>query len=434
MIADVISMCRLRFVPFLLIGLLLNSVGRADRLVLTDGRTVEGEIAQESNDTVTIEIRAAGSTLFQQVRKDQIQTWYRPSKEGAPYVSLPIAGVIGEDITPEALRAGLTAARAAHPDYVILAINSPGGHIDAMDAMVDVILAESRRTKIIAYVKQAYSAAAVIAMACHEVYLTPQAAIGAVVPFRMTETGPAEVDAKFRSAFQAKIRATAVMADHADLVIRGMSELDLEIFLTQADGHPLLTIQGPGKPIKSKGQILSLTAVEAKECGLSGIAQNMNDLGTQVCGGAWHEENRRAWNAVIDTVAQANQRRRADQARAQRQTIRNAAMDRIKPECESIMDRITQLSAQCTAKRNSLTDMQKNYDASMQQIHKDYDAAMSKARTQKDRDNASTQANQSVNNLRQTMASLQTDADAAALEADALRKRLQYLMASLPPE
>ena len=101
--------------------------------------------------------------------------------------------------------------------------------------------------------------------------------IGASVPWRPTENGPADVDAKFRSFIDATVRAQPRHGQHSDLLVRGMSELDLEIYLTQTDGKPTLSMSGPGKLIKSKGQILSMTASEAAECGLS---QTTTGVGT----------------------------------------------------------------------------------------------------------------------------------------------------------
>lgn len=417
------------------------AIARGDRLVLADGRTLDGEIHEEDHQAITVEIRINGSILRQRILKSQITTWYKRPTEGVPYVTLPINGVIGEGITPAALRAGFGEARASGAKVVILAINSPGGSVAAMTEMVDDILAESRRTQVIAYVKQAYSAAAVIAMACRQVYMTPEGSIGAVVPFRMTDNGPVEVDAKFRSAFQAKIRATAAMAEHADLIIRGMSELDLEIFLENEDDKPVLRTIGNGRRIKSRGQILSLTAREAEECGLSKVAGQMSDLGTMVVGGPWHEVNRRAWNAVVDSVTASRQREQAEQLRNQRLTERSAAIKRVKPQFDALTTQLTKANARFLAGKLELDNIDAQYKADTDRVQQIYELQMAEAQNRSN----SAAINQATYSRDSRLAALKKKYDnsisaprsqttAAALEVVTLEARLKQLLASVPEE
>lgn len=66
------------------------------------------------------------------------------------------------------------------PQAIILQIDSPGGRGNSMKTIADAIL-ETDNCPVIAYIsKGAYSAAAVVAMACDEVYINSSAGIGAV--------------------------------------------------------------------------------------------------------------------------------------------------------------------------------------------------------------------------------------------------------------
>lgn len=143
----------------------------ADRFVLTNGQKIEGEVTAEDDRALTIEIDTpqAGVGLTRRLDKAQVKTWYRPSREGASYVVIPVLGVIGRDMTATALRAGLDEARAMKPRYVVLAIDSPGGEIGEMNGMIDLLAEASKDLEIIAYVKSAFSAAAVITMTCERV-------------------------------------------------------------------------------------------------------------------------------------------------------------------------------------------------------------------------------------------------------------------------
>jgi len=420
----------------------LSSALNADRIVLQNGKTFDGEITSEDDQSVTIEVWGVESSFTRRIGKSQIKSWDKPSHDGQPYVVIPVFGVIGEDVTVDALRAGLAQARVAQPKYVILAIDSPGGEISQMIGMIDLLNDASKTLKIVAYVKSAYSAAAVIAMSCPEVFMKPDATIGATVPFRMTENGPADVDAKFRSVIEARMRAANEHGGHADLLIRGMSELDLEIYLGDDSGKPMLRTSGPGKLIKSKGQILALTADEAVEYGFARIAPTMTDLGTQVCGGPWYEANRRAYNATIGTVAIA--RRREQQALRQRQLqiAKQNAIAQIKPQWDSIEGRIAELVAKAVADDNVIADLTAKCNQEIQLINLDYQQAVINAKYQTDPNAAVAHALEVANGrasaarqyLQANVAQLQADGQAAQVEIHLLRDKQKQLFASIPSE
>lgn len=414
-----------------------------DRLVLRNGKTLEGEVVAEDAGTVTLEVLVPpGYTFNRRVKKADIVSRVRPPHSGTPYVLIPIEGVVGKDVTVEALSAGIAKARAAKPKYIVLAIDSPGGQISHMAGMVDLLIDVSKDIETIAYVKQAYSAAAVIAMCCRDVYMMPDAVIGAAVPFKMTETGPADVDAKFRSAFEAKIRASTAHGGHADLLIRGMAEMDLQIFLSAEDGKPVLRTEGPGKLIKSSGQILTLTADEAAECGLAHIATGMADLGGQVVKGPWYQSTDRPWNAVIATVAVQRQHEQEELERKQRWLLRRLAMTRIKLEWDGIERRIAQLLPQLTATEDAIRIVDAQCKSELGQIENDYKQQLALARYQPDPSAAIAQA-QETRNARATDArqkwqanvnALRSSGQAAATEVGQLRAREKDLLASLPPD
>jgi membrane-bound ClpP family serine protease len=301
---------RIKFRLTQLAGILLplfafTSGATADRFVLRDGSAIDGDFTAEDQTTITVEQSGpfAGVTLSRKLNKSQVQTWYRSAREGPAYVVIPMFGVIGEDVTAASVRAGLSEARALKPRYVVLAIDSPGGSIREMFDILDALWERNDSFEIVAYVKDAYSAAAVIAMSCERVYMKPSGAIGAAVPFKITENGPADVEAKFRSVIEAGMRAANAHGGHADLLMRGMSDMNFELYLTEKNGEPELTTSGPGRLLKSKGQILTLTAAESAACGLSRVAGEMSEVGQQLAGGPWHVASGRPWRAVISWFA-----------------------------------------------------------------------------------------------------------------------------------
>ena len=60
-----------------------NSGSAQDRLVLQDGRTLDGEIVRENDKTVSIEVWTLGSSFTQQISKSKIQSWYRGFRKTA---------------------------------------------------------------------------------------------------------------------------------------------------------------------------------------------------------------------------------------------------------------------------------------------------------------------------------------------------------------
>ena len=420
--------------------------GRAagDRLTLRDGKTLEGDVIAEDDKTVTVELFIPpGYTIARRMNRAQVQTWERPSRDGAPYVLIPIFGEIGNDVTAGALRAGLEKARAAGPRYIVLAINSPGGNIGQMVEMIDLLTNASKDFQIVAYVKEAYSAAAVIAMSCPQVVMRPRASIGATVPFRMTENGPEDVAAKFRSVIEARMRAAVARGGHADLLIRGMSEMDLELFLDEEHGKPVLRTSAPGTVIKSKGQILTLTADEAVKCGLAdGTAADMAELGKRVVGSPWHESTRRPWNMVVATDGMRKERLRELAERQVRFIARQDAIQRVRPEWDAIERRISFLNARIAAAQDAISKLAAKRDSELKQMKAEYQKELPRIALQSDSVGAAAHAQEEYNSrvasvgakFGETAASLQATGEADTREVKQLRERQRDLVGSLPEE
>ena len=136
-----------------------------DHVLLKNGKSFDGEIVSENKDALKLEIFVPPAyTMARKLEQASIKSLTRSAHDGSPYVLIPVFGAIGTDITAEAFRAGLAKAVAAKAPRIVLAIDSPGGRIDQMCEMVDDLLPVSQKVEVVAYVKTAYSAAAVIAM------------------------------------------------------------------------------------------------------------------------------------------------------------------------------------------------------------------------------------------------------------------------------
>jgi ATP-dependent protease ClpP protease subunit len=420
----------------------LAAPANADQIILKNGRMIDGAVISENDKTLTIEIPGIGMSLTTTISKAEIKTRKKVVREGRPYVVVPVRGVIGDDVTVEALRAGLAEARRAKPQYVVLEIDSPGGNIGEMTGMLDLLSEASKDLKIVAYVKRAYSAAAVIAMSCPQVYMVPGATIGATVPFRMTENGPAEVEAKLRSAIEARMRAANRCGGHDDLLIRGMSDADLELYVAEDNGKPVLRTSGPGKLIKSKGQILTLTTEESVTCGLAHSAATMEDLGQQICGGAWYEVNRFAYNATIATVEMQRQQDRQAAEEKRRILARQKAISEIKPGLDDIEVRAAQLAGRAAANDGEIARLSALCDAELRRIESERLQAVEYARRHGALDSemphitevANTRASAIRHSTDRQIAQLRSDSEAAKNELALLGQRRKSLLANVPKE
>jgi hypothetical protein len=297
---------------------------RADQVVMSDGRKMQCRIVAQDEKTLTIEVEAAGSLVTQRIDRSNVRsTQVDPQNAAAiDYVTVPVIGRIGRDVTAAAFRRGLEVACRSRPRYIVLAIDSDGGSSQEMKLMVEGLTKLPDAVQTIAFVKNAESTAAVLAMCCKQIYLVPGASIGAVVEEVGIRYEP-KTDPQAVAAYAQFARDAAARGGHDPMFIRGMTDFNLNLVLVTEDGKPVLRDSGMGKFIKPPGTILKMSDAEAKEYGLAGVAKNMSELGEQVAGdgGSWNEGPRRAWEAVMSTVAWEHASRQRDlqqQARPQR--------------------------------------------------------------------------------------------------------------------
>jgi len=415
----------------LAMAIALQPLARADQIVLKNGRTLSGEVAAEDDQSVTLEVVGAGITFTQRVKKSQIAKWDRPAQVGPAYVQIPVFGEIGADCTTATMKAALDAAREAKPKYIVLVIDSGGGSVQEMVKIIELLDQASKDIEIVAYVQHAYSAAAVIAMSRPRIYLKPDASIGAAVPYKMSAKGPADLEAKFRSPIEAEFRRVATHAGHPELLVRGMLELDLPIVLSQETGKPSLSTSGAGKIIKSKGQILTLTADEAAECGLAQTAADIDAIGKSLTGGSWHEASHRAWNIA---AAMTEQHRR--------ETAKQQATARVRPQWNALEAQLAGLTAKYSALQAEADKLTASTTSELHQIDSDYKDAVAQAAKLPDAKSATARAAEVRNtlirkareNYQKKAAALTAEADSTRVQIEQLREREKQLLATLPAD
>ncbi|MBC7981389.1 MAG: ATP-dependent Clp protease proteolytic subunit [Armatimonadetes bacterium] len=148
------------------------------------------------------------------------------------------------------LRRGLKTAIEQGADTVILDMETPGGRLDITFDMLKAI--ERFPGKVVTYVnREAISAGALISAGTDEIYFSPGAVIGAAAP--VSGAGQ-DIDAtmklKIVSYLKAVVRSVSEDKGYRGEVISAMIDEDYELKI----GEDI---------IKPKGELLTLTAVEA---------------------------------------------------------------------------------------------------------------------------------------------------------------------------
>ncbi|MDD2998668.1 MAG: nodulation protein NfeD [Candidatus Riflebacteria bacterium] len=137
----------------------------------------------------------------------------------------------------------LRRAELENVSAVILEINSNGGLVDSAQEIKDALLRSKVST--LAYVKgRALSAAALVAISCHRIFMEPGSEMGAATPIMLIGGSVAAAEEKYVSAFRAEFRASAEARKRPPLIAEAMVDKNHD------------SIEGLSK----KGEILTLTS------------------------------------------------------------------------------------------------------------------------------------------------------------------------------
>jgi membrane-bound serine protease (ClpP class) len=150
---------------------------------------------------------------------------------------------------------------------IVLEIKSNGGLVTAAQEIKDALLRSKVTT--IAYIKgRALSAAALIAISCHRIYMEAGSELGAATPIMLAGGGVQAAEAKYVSAFKAEFRASAEARKRPTAIAEAMVDKDHD------------SIEGLSK----RGEVVTLTSEVALKHGycdqivasLSSIQRIMN--------------------------------------------------------------------------------------------------------------------------------------------------------------
>ena len=398
--------------------LFATQAAMADTVVTKDGRVLNGRIIQDTDGKVILEISKYGANMQVSLDRNEVVSLKespvfkpatkpasapaatQPAQAAGPtsrpaeatYYLIPIKGEIGKDVQKEAIRQALRSARSRKADYVVFQIDSPGGSVGETEEILG-LMAEKSKPRRVAIVNKALSSAAVLTMACPDVFMLPGATIGAAVPISSGPT-PAPIEEKVLSAIRAMARSAAELGDHNTLLIQGMMDADMELGLALRDGKPAVgaghdaatafpgetdtkTVT-PGKPphfcwqkvLKVKGQILTLTARESADCGLArDVVEDEEDVG-KILGAT-------KWTNITGTgkVLPGGEASRKDRAKADRL----AYFKEVQPQIDKIDQDLEKVCADLKAAEANKGLLKSQFDAEMASAKAQYDQGMTDA-------------------------------------------------------
>ena len=140
----------------------------------------------------------------------------------------------------------LRKAEQEQASVIVLEINSNGGLVSSAQEIKDALL--RTKTTTVAYIKgRALSAAALVAISCHRIFMEPGSEMGAATPFKMMGSAVKAAEEKFVSAFRGEFESAAEARKRPKALAGAMVDKNHD------------TIPG----LVKKGEILTLTSETA---------------------------------------------------------------------------------------------------------------------------------------------------------------------------
>ena len=214
------------------------------------------------------------------------------SSDGGKVWLIPIRGDI-EPSTAAFVRREARRALSQGANYLIFEIDTFGGRVDSALQITSFIMSV-RNARTIAWINNtedslgvSWSAGALIAFACADIYMAPGTSIGAAAPVAPTAEGTtAAAGEKAVAAVRSQMAALAERNGHPVGIALAMVDYDVELWEVMVDGEiRALTLPElqrlerdarGGRPviervgiISERGKLLSLTAGEALRYGLA---------------------------------------------------------------------------------------------------------------------------------------------------------------------
>jgi len=213
--------------------------------------------------------------------------------DGPTYYVIPLTGEVGRTVCARVLEASLADAAKRKPTAVVLAVDSPGGSVQEMSKICELLRSYKDKLRIVVLVKKALSAAAILSLNAEEIYVRPAGIIGAATAYKRTVFGLPEVlEEKMMSVVRATARAAAETGKHQSILAEAMIDPDIILHYAEDEqGNPVAAEGGGDKMLVRAGRLLTVTGREAARCGLAAghSVEDLADLGARLDQKGWTE-------------------------------------------------------------------------------------------------------------------------------------------------
>jgi membrane-bound ClpP family serine protease len=288
----------IRWMGWILAFVLTVGITVADTFTPKSGGTaLHGYLTSRTDGQKTVVVTQEQGQLSLNLSDYKIQ----PDSQGRqPHIGLiSLPGQIELEMETTAFEKAVVEEADRGPLCIIIEIDSPGGRVDLVKRMCSA-LSSVKYCPTVAYVRGgkhggAYSGGAVVAVACPKLYMAKDTAIGAASMIIHTDkTGPVdlkkvlgeEVGEKMNSAWRNYVGSLAELNNRPGLLAKAMVDKEIAVVEVLHNGKRQFVEpfnqQTGDKVVKTwsrKGTLLTLTAMEAVQCGIAdGIAVSRDDL------------------------------------------------------------------------------------------------------------------------------------------------------------
>lgn len=159
-----------------------------------------------------------------------------PEPDSTPYMEIPIAGILGGDVMPEAVEACLKyAAQDPALKHIVFRIASPGGAVDAADKIQAVLMRHASRFRYHALVQEALSTASWLAVSCDTIHMMDGSTLGGAVSRTPSDADREEADARMNSVATVRVIAHAASLGHPEAIVRALLQRQAQVVAWEND-------------------------------------------------------------------------------------------------------------------------------------------------------------------------------------------------------
>lgn len=192
-------------------------------------------------------------------------------------IVIGLEGPLDLQVVCEALRSAINEASQTGPVLILLEIDSPGGRTEYVERLCDLIV-RIDYCPIAAFVRGgrfggALSGASAVALACDKICMAPNTTIGAaslVKPYVVVS------EDKLSIAWEQYLASLAQRRNRPGLLARAMVDKNISVIEIIRDGRRLFISPDEREPNDvfvsrwtESGSLLTLTAIEAVQCGIA---------------------------------------------------------------------------------------------------------------------------------------------------------------------